>query len=155
MNIIGQKHLVKCRCCLPQFKSLENPPAHQFPVFSVIEGDSFKQSYAQCNNCGVIHKVVDICVSEIQVGKEHMNSLIKLEDLKHSVHPNFSAILENNNADLPTWQALAFIVDNKRWGDFVVLSKDTEGDEIHGKYIRILGESLCKVESFIRSTGVL
>ena len=155
MNKVGQKHLVKCRCCLPQFKQLENPPAHQFAVFSVIEEDQFKQSYAQCNNCGVIHKVVDICKSEIQSGKEYMNSLIRIEDLKHTMHANFASILENNSADLSTWQAVSYIVENKRWGDFVVLSKDTEGDEIHGKYLRILGESLCKVESFIRSAGVI
>lgn len=152
----GQKHLIKCRCVLPQFKKLENPPAHKFIVFSVIDDDgNVQQKYAQCNNCGVIHKIVDICKSEIQTGKEHMNSLIKLEDIKPSIHSNFSMILDSNNADIATWEAVQFTVENKQWGNFVVLTTDVEGDEIHGKYIRILGETMCKVESFTRSTGVV
>ena len=152
----GQKHLIKCRCVLPQFKARQEPPAHQFVVFSAMNDEGeISPKYSQCNNCGVIHKVVDICKSEILSGKEHMNSLIKIEDVKPSLHSNFSNILDSNNADLATWEAVQFVVENKRWGDIVVLTTDVEGDEIHGKYIRILGESMCKVEPFIRSAGVL
>lgn len=152
----GQKHLIKCRCVLPQFKKFENPPAHKFIVFSVINDDeSVVVKHSQCNNCGLIHKVVDICSSEILQTKENMNSIIKIEDIKPSLHPNFSNILDVNSADIATWEAVQFIVENKRWGEFVVLTTENDGDEIHGKYIRVLGESLCKVESFTRSTGIL
>jgi len=154
--IHGQKHLIKCRCVLPQFKRLENPPVHQFIVFSVIQEDeTVKPRYSQCNNCGVVHKVVDVCKSEIVSGKENMNSLIKIEDIKPSLHPNFVGILESSQADLATWESVQFIVENKQWGQFVVLTNDSEGEEIHGKYIKILGESMCKVETFMRSTGVV
>lgn len=153
---IGQKHLIKCRCVLQQFKSRPEPPVHQFIVFSVIDDDgNVVQKHAQCNNCGVIHKVTDICQSQMLAGKEHMNSLIKIDDIKPSLHGNFSNILETNNADLPTWEAVQFIVENKRWGDIVVLTTDREGDDIHGKYLRILGEAMCKVESFTRSEGAV
>lgn len=151
----GQKHLIKCRCVLPQFKKREIPPVHQFIVFSVLDNEgTISPKYTQCNNCGVIHKVTDICRSEIQSGKENMNSLIKIEDIRPCIHPNFSAILESNNADLATWEAVQFIVENKQWGGHVVLTTDTDGEEIHGKYMRIVGETMCKVESFTRSTGV-
>lgn len=154
--IHGQKHLIKCRCVLPQFKRLENPPVHQFIVFSAIQEDeTVKPRYSQCNNCGVVHKVIDVCKSEIVSGKENMNSLIKIEDIKPSLHPNFVGILESSQADLATWESVQFIVENKQWGQFVVLTNDSEGEEIHGKYIRILGESMCKVETFMRSTGVV
>jgi hypothetical protein len=154
--IHGQKHLIKCRCVLPQFKRLENPPVHQFIVFSVIQEDeTVKPRYSQCNNCGVVHKVIDVCKSEIVSGKENMNSLIKIEDIKPSLHPNFVGILESSQADLATWESVQFIVENKQWGQFVVLTNDSEGEEIHGKYIKILGESMCKVETFMRSTGVV
>ena len=154
--IHGQKHLIKCRCVLPQFKRLENPPVHQFIVFSVIQEDeTVKTRYSQCNNCGVVHKIIDVCKSEIVSGKENMNSLIKIEDIKPSLHPNFVGILESSQADLATWESVQFIVENKQWGQFVVLTNDSEGEEIHGKYIKILGESMCKVETFMRSTGVV
>ena len=133
---------------------MQNPPAHQFIVFSKIDDQGeVVTKYAQCNNCGIIHRVVDSCKSEIQAGKENMNSIVKVEDLRHSIHTNFCAILDTNNADLATWEAVQFIVENKQWGGFVVLTTDTEGDEIHGKYLRILGETLCKVESFTRTVG--
>ena len=152
----GQKHLIKCRCVLPQFKKLEKPPVHQFIVFSIINDDeSVVTKYSQCNNCGLVHKIIDVCNSEIIQTKESMNSIIKVEDIKPSLHVNFSNILEVNSADIATWEAVQFIVENKKWGEFVVLTTETEGDEIHGKYIRILSESLCKVESFTRSIGIL
>jgi len=152
----GQKHLIKCRCVLPQFKKLEKPPVHKFIVFSIINDDeSVVTKYSQCNNCGLVHKIIDVCNSEIIQTKESMNSIIKVEDIKPSLHVNFSNILEVNSADIATWEAVQFIVENKKWGEFVVLTTETEGDEIHGKYIRILSESLCKVESFTRSIGIL
>jgi hypothetical protein len=152
----GQKHLVKCRCVLQQFKKLQNPPPHQFVVFSVVQDDGgvvVKQ--AQCNNCGVIHKVVDLCKSEIVSGKENAKSMVTIDDIRPSIHPNFANILEANSADLATWEAVQFAIENKRWGDAVVLTTEQDGNELHGKYLRIIGESLCKVESFTRSTGVI
>jgi hypothetical protein len=152
----GQKHLVNCRCVLPQYKKLKDPPSHKFIVFSIIDEDgTVQQKYAQCNNCGLIHKIVDICQSEIQAGKEKMNSLIKIDEIKPSLHPSFVNILESNNVDIATWEAVQFIVENKQWGNFVVLTTDAEDGQIHGKYIRILGETFCKVESFSRSSGVI
>lgn len=150
----GQKHLIKCRCVLPQFKKLENPPAHKFIVFSeILEDGNVKIKYTQCNNCGVIHRVTDLCRSDILSSKESIGSLIKIEDIRPSIHQNFVSVLDSNYADIATWEAVQFIIENKKWGEFVVLTSETEENEIHGKYIRILGDSFCKVESFVRSTG--
>jgi len=107
--------------------------------------------YAQCNNCGVIHRVTNICTSEIMSGKDHMGSLISVDEIKASMPKNIANILEANSVDLPTWEAVQFIVENKKWGEFVVLTTETEGEETTGKYIRILGETLCKVDTFTRS----
>ena len=134
---------------------MPQPQPHQFVVFSVINEDVIQEKFVQCNNCGLIHKVVDICKSEIQNSKEHMNSLITIEDIKSSLPQNIASILENNSADLATWEAVQFFLENKQWGNIVVLTKDNEGDQIHGKYIRVLGETLCKVETFSRSSGVV
>lgn len=147
----GYKHLVKCRCVLPQFKRLENPPQHQFVVFSVLDKDgNVLPKFNQCNNCGLIHKIVDICKSEIQSGKESMKSILKIEDVKPSLHTNIASILEANSCDLASWEAALFIVENKQWGAYVVLTKETEGNEVNGKFVRIFSDSLCKVETFTR-----
>ena len=67
----GLKHLIECHCVLPQFRKRENPPYHKFVVFSLIDdSDTAIPKHARCNNCGVIHNVIDICKSEILPGQE-------------------------------------------------------------------------------------
>lgn len=147
----GVKHLIKCRCVLPQFKSLHEPPTHQFVVFSVVDdADRVTNKFAQCNNCGVIHKVIDICKSEILSNKEDMSSILSIDDLKSGLPANLAKILEMNNSDLPSWEACSFIMENKKWGNFVVLTTDFENGTRQGKYVQILGENLFKVNTFTR-----
>lgn len=147
----GQRHLVKCRCVLPQFKGVKNPPVHQFVVFSVVDDDdNVKMKYAQCNNCGIIHKVTDICTSEVISGKETMGSIVKIEDIKLSLPPNLTDILERNNVDIATWEQAQFILENKQWGNFVILAQEEESGTRQGKYVRIMSETFFKVESFSR-----
>lgn len=145
---LGQKHLIKCRCVLPQLK--EKAIVHQFLTFSEIENGDVKAKYAQCNNCGVIHKVIDICTSEIMNGKEAMSSIIRVEDIRSSLDAKMIAILDRHNCDLPTWEHAQFILENKRWGDFVVLTSDSEEDSKIVKYVRIISEGIYKVDTHTR-----
>lgn len=148
---LGQKHLIQCRCILPQFKKLKEPPRHNFVVFSVIDDDNKTVvKFAQCNNCGIIHKVTDVGRSEIVSGREHMSSIVSVDDLKASLPEKLVSVLEVNNCDLPTWEMVQFIIENQKWGDFVVLVSEEEDGQRQGKYVRILGENLFKVESFTR-----
>ena len=148
----GQKHLIKCRCVLPHLKTRENPPQHQLTVFSVIDdNDKIKTKYSQCNNCGLIHKVIDICQSEILTGKDEMKSIVQIDDIKLSLPRNLSDILERHEIDLPSWEQAQFIVENKLWGDFIILAQEEEDGIVHGKYVRILSDSFFKIESFQRN----
>lgn len=149
--IRGIKHLIECRCVLPQFKSRKDPTRHKFVVFSVIkENDTVEHKFAQCNNCGIIHKVIDICKSEIQQGKENSSFILNVDDIKISLPKDLSFILEKYNLDLPSWEQASFIVDNKLWGHFIVLEQEEDGGSKIGKYVRILGENLFKIENFSR-----
>ena len=148
----GTKHLIRCRCVLPQFKRLHEPPPHMFTVFSIInDDDTVNVSYAQCNNCGVIHKIVDICRSEIMSGKEDMPTLMTVDDYKASLPEKLVDILSKNNADLASWEAANFIYENKRWGEFVVMTIESDNGTQQGKYVQILGDSLFKVNVFTRN----
>lgn len=148
--IIGLKHLITCRCVLPQFKRSDDPPRHQFVVFSTVNDDVVVPKFAQCNNCGVIHKVVEVNRSEIMLGRENMGSLVTIDDIKAGLPQQLSNILETNDVDLPTWELAQFILENKQWGNFVVLRTDEEDGLKQGKYLRILGEAMFRVESFTR-----
>lgn len=150
MATFGQKHLIKCRCVLPQFKNSPDSKQHRFVVFSEVVEDITKQKYSQCNNCGLVHKVIDICTSEIMQGKESMGSIMSIEDIKVGMNQGLIGVLERHQCDLPTWEHARYVVENKRWGDIVILTNDNEDDDKVIKYVRILGETLFKVDSHTR-----
>lgn len=148
----GQLHLIKCRCVLSQFKKSPNPPPHQFVAFSVInDSDEVVAKHAQCNNCGIVHKVVDICKSEIITGKESSVSILSIEDIKSSLPQNLAGILERHNVELPTWEYAQFIIENKLWGEFLILAKEEEKGIKQGKYVRVMSETFFKIETFSRT----
>ena len=136
---------------MPQFKQLHEPPVHQFVVFSVIDDDDkLTVKFSQCNNCGVIHKITDVCKSELIQTRESMGSLLTIDDVKVGLPQNLVVILEGNGADLPTWEAARFILENKQWGNYTVLNTDSDSGIRQGKYLQIIGENLFKVNTFAR-----
>jgi len=121
-------------------------------VFSVIDdNDAVVPKHAQCNNCGLIHKVTDICTSDILAGKENSVSILGIEDVKLSLPPNLVAILERHNVELPVWEQAQFIIENKAWGEFLILAKEEEKGIKQGKYVRIMSESFFKIDTFNRT----
>ena len=149
------KHLIECKCFLPQFKNSYPQIFHKFLVFSEIDcrDGSLVPSYAQCNNCGVIHKIVEIETSAI-LKKENMPSMLTIDDIKTSLPPRLAMILEQNECELPYWQEAQFIIKNNLWGNGFVLAKEREGTSILGKYIVILGTDLYQVQPFERSIAL-
>ena len=104
----GVKHLVQCHCILPQYRNRPEPVFHKFTVFSVVENDSVVEKISQCPNCGVIHKIIDICKSEILIGKDENRTLIEKSDLALSLPEKVIDLLETYSCDLPTWEHCAF-----------------------------------------------
>jgi hypothetical protein len=125
-------------------------------VFSVVnDDDSVAVKYSQCNNCGIVHKVTDICTSEIIAGKEAMSSIVSIDDIKLSMPPNLSNILERNNVDLATWEQAAFILEHKQWGNVVILAQEEDAGVKQGKYVRIMSDTFFKIDSFTREDVVI
>jgi len=150
----GIKHLIKCRCILPQFRGRIPPIFHQFTVFSVLEDDEVKEKHVECPNCGVIHQVTGISQSNVMTGHELSSSVMSIDDLRLTLDERLVNILERNNADLSSWEAVSFIIENQKWNDFVVLStEEVDGMKV-GKILWILGERLFKVESFSKKVDV-
>jgi hypothetical protein len=165
------KHLLECNCILPQFKSHAASgkgviPFHRFIVFSELRPDgSVKTSYAQCNNCSAIHKIVEVNKSEY-LRREQMSSLPDIEELQDQVPEGMMVLLKKHDCPLPTWQQTEFIFRNKLWGEVIILSREREnpGDQTNPgkwitKYVLVLGDKLWKLytdteddlESFYKS----
>lgn len=142
------KHLIECRCFLAQFRSWEEPPNHKFIVFSELDdhGD-IKPSYAQCNNCGIIHKVGEVGNS-ITIKKEEMRSLETIKDISNDLPEWLSSLLDEYKCELHVYQEARFIYNNEMWGRFIVLSREREDELVIGKLCQILGKNLHKIEMF-------
>lgn len=142
------KHTIECNCILPQFKNTIPTVFHKFVVFSIINEDgNLKPSYINCNNCGAIHKVLEVGQS-IQTPKESISILPKIEEIKTQLPKQLVDILESYKCELHVWQELKFIFDEQKWGKTVLLTKETDGDFSVGKYVLVLGTNFFKVDSF-------
>jgi hypothetical protein len=151
--MIGTKHTIECHCVLPQYRNRKNPIYHKFIVFSVIDdSDTVVPKYAQCNNCGVVHKIYDICKSEIIQGRDEIQTLCTVDDISLTIPEDIRGVLESYQADLPIWEHVQFILKNKKWGEQVTLRKESIDDEVQGKMLVIdgLGQGQIRIESFIR-----
>lgn len=151
----GQRHLIQCRCTLPHLRKLDDPPFHEFPVFSVLDdSDRIRVKFVQCPNCGIVHRVTDITKSEIINGKEDLRTVVDISDIKAGMNEQLSSVLESNECDVSVWENVKFVIDERQWGSMVTLTSESIDGMRQGKYIRILGEKLFKVDQFAREEYV-
>lgn len=144
------KHLVRCKCILQQYRKLPDPPFHKFIVFSELDDQAMViPSFAQCPNCGVVHKVKEVGVSEV-LRKEDLPTLLKSDELLGSLPEKLQKDLTGYNLELYQLQEINWVFDNKAWGRSVVLQKDTSDGLTAGKYLQIIGDNMWKFGNFTR-----
>tara|TARA_Y100001970_G_C14171147_1_gene824234 strand:- start:362 stop:838 length:477 start_codon:yes stop_codon:yes gene_type:complete len=153
-KLIGQKHAVKCRCILPQFKKRKEPVFHEFVVFSKIINGNFEESFEQCNNCGIVHKVVDFCKSKIVDGQENIRTLRKIADISIGLDHDLVSLLKSSNADIATFKEMEFIVENSIYNKKILLEKETVDSFVVGKFLTFLENGRFKVEPFSYQLGI-
>ncbi len=145
----GIKHLVECHCVLPQFRKTQNPKYHKFIVYSTFDtSGGIIPKFAKCNNCGVIHQVIDVCKSEIQLGKE-VGAVLEATDLKMLIPDNLVSILESYNCELPDYEHVLDILQNEEWDSHIILHREDEKDETVGKLLRFKGRGKYAIEPYI------
>ncbi len=148
--MIGIKHLIECQCILPQYKKRENPSYHKFVVFSAIDGaDNVLEKFAQCNNCGIVHRVYDVCRSEIAVGHESLNSLPTKEDFSLMLPSSVIDVLNTYNCDIYIWEHVAFILNHNQINKKVIITKDEIGGKAQGKFLVYSGDNKFAIEPFV------
>lgn len=166
-NRLYMKHLVECKCILKLFEGVTPPKYHKFVVFSEVEDPIVSStnieilrdlleatvgkvipSYAQCNNCGVIHHVTEANTSTI-LPKEEMRSMPTIDEIEMELPPKVASVLRSNECELHVWQEARHILTNQLWNSFVILAKEkAPNGVVTGKALLILGESLFKIETF-------
>jgi len=149
MALEGVRHLIECHCTLPQYRNANPPVYHKFVVFSVLDEDAIQKKLVQCNNCGIIHKVVDLCKTEIAHGMEEGQSLRSIEDIKIGIPDKMVTFLIQQNADISTWEYVEFILDNKQEKE-VILKKEQKDDLTQLKILHIKEDGTFKVKNETR-----
>lgn len=150
----GQKHLIECHCILPQYRSA-GKPYHQFVVFSYIDdSDQVVHKHAKCNNCGVIHNVIDIGKSEILSGIE-TGGIIEKKDIELMIPSSVSNILNSYDADLPTWEYVLYLIEEGHWGSHAVISREvSENGDIVGKILKLNSPTQFRLEPYVLKQNV-
>ena len=154
MELEGTRHLIECHCILPQYRNKNPITYHKFVVFSIIEDDKVKTKMAQCNNCGIIHKITDICKSEIVHGMEEGNSIRSIEDIIVSFPQKLGDFLNQQKLDLSMWEYVEFVLENKKEAE-IILSKDQKDDITQLKILHIKDDGSFKIKNETRQDEVI
>jgi hypothetical protein len=151
----GLKHLIECHCVMPQFRKRENPPYHRFVVFSLLDdSETAIPKHATCNNCGVIHRVIDICKSEIQMGQEIGAVMTKI-DCGMMLPAGIKQVLETYDCEVPDWEHALYILQNEKWDEFIIVNREeTEGGDLTGKILKFIGPGNYRLEPFLQKRVV-
>jgi len=147
--MIGTKHLIQCHCVLPQFRKLEDPIFHKFVVYSkFLDDSSVEERLVKCNNCDAIHKVIDLCRSEIVLKIDDVDSILDENEIKLGLPDKIVKILEKNSSDIATYESIDHIIEKSAWGSEVIVSRKTINNEkIHVKILEIKGADSFRLKS--------
>lgn len=148
LDKFGHKHFISCRCILNQHMKYASPPQFNFVVFSKFdESGNVIPKFVQCPNCGIVHKVIDICSSTIIQGKEASNSIRTIDDIRSMIPEKLQGLLDSSGCDISVWEAIECIIENSLWGESVVISVEKIDGLKTVKSVKVIGSTLYKVES--------
>ena len=153
--MLGSKHLIQCHCILPQFRNMNNPLFHKFVVYSKVDdNEDIIPRLVSCNNCGVTHKIVDFCKSEVVYGSEDAVAVVSVEDIMSFLPDKIVKILDSHMCDIATWEQVADIFEEQAWGSVINISKQEAGNSTQIKTLTIRGSSEFKIDAHIRQDSL-
>ena len=121
---------------------------HKFPVYSKIGEDGVLiPKLVKCNNCDALHYVSRVGQSEIRGGKDQTEVVIKKEDIALMIPHALHNVLNNYDCDISSWEHALDILNEKRWGEFVVLKRDIIDENHQVKILIINGNNNFKIET--------
>ena len=148
MNKFGNKHLVECHCVLPIYKDNKPIIYHKFAVYSKLdENGRVIPKYANCNNCGILHSVYELCKSNIKVGKEDIASVTTIDEIALSFPGKLNKILEKYTCTINIYEEIDHVLEDKIFPTEIILSREIIEDEHHVKIIEISGNERFKIKS--------
>jgi len=149
VNSPGIKHLIECHCTLKIYEGSDNHLYHKFPVYSKFgKNGKIVEKLAQCNHCQTIHKVYDICKSDIiRSGKDDHRTSISKEDISYQLSDKINNILRRYDCDISTWEQVLDYCENEYWQQKIVLNREIVEGKYHVKVLTLISEDKVKIEN--------
>ena len=149
MSIPGIKHLIECHCTLKIYEGSENHLYHKFPVYSKLDKNGkIVERLVQCNHCQTIHKVYDVCKSDIiRSGKDDHKTAVSREDISYQLPDKINNILRSHDCDISTWEQVLDYYDNEYWDQKVIIRREFIEGKYHVKFLTLQNESKVKIEN--------
>lgn len=152
MEKSGQKHLIECKCVLPQFQNKKPVVYHCFVVFSELDEDmNVLEHYEICNNCQAVHKIIDLCKSEVvptNLLEEEKIQVLEEDYYKKRLSAGIVGALDSNQVELATWKEVYYHFSNGNWGKEIIIKRDDDGDDVVVKVIKVYDRKTFKVEQY-------
>lgn len=163
--IDGQRHLIECRCALPQYQNHTPVIFHKFTVFSTFEFDeshygdlenepayTFNESYARCNNCGILHRIIDFCRSEFVNDEETTAAFLSTSDMEFMIPEAICNLLKTYDSPQYVWEEVLFTVTQRKFDRRIILDSKRDGDNIVGKFLVFSDTGVPRIEMFSEKT---
>ena len=147
----GIKHLIECHCYLAIFKSDSKiPPVHKFPVYSKIDSnDKIIEKIVKCNNCEALHRVMEVGMSQLVPGRDQTTVTVTKDDLLNNLSNIITRVLLQYDCDISSWEHVEDIIEEKRWGEFVILRREIINEKTNVKLMEVLGVENIKIKNEI------
>lgn len=140
---------------LKQQLEQREPEQFRFLTCSLLIDNVVVPSYVECPNCGIMHRVHDVCRSDIQNRAELTGAVQTIDEIRASLPDKVSSLMSSYELDISSWQQAQLIVENCLWGEHVILKTEALPDNVKlVKLMRILGPTLVKVETHSGRTTV-
>ncbi len=153
--MLGYKHIVECHCVLPVYKNKKPVVYHKFATYNKIDmKGKIIPKYVNCNNCGATHFVYEICKSDIKIGKEEIQTVRTIKDIKISLPDKLVSILEENDRNIEDYEMIEDILDQEIFPSELILKREIIDEEHHIKLLKIINANKFKIESEVIKTIV-
>jgi len=144
----GIKHLIECHCYLAIYKSDSKiPPVHKFPVYSKLDQyDNIIEKTVKCNNCDSLYKITEVGKSYLIPGKDETKITVSKNDLRNNLPVKLVNLLEEYDCDISSWEHAEDILEDKRWGESIVIKRDIINEKTNVKILEILGRENFRIK---------
>jgi hypothetical protein len=106
-----------------------------------------------CNNCERIHRVTDICKSNILHDGSGRFGIRTVDDVKSGLPTSLVKLVDKNEISLPVWEEIEYKFKNKDSSPTILGKEHIKGD-VFGKYLEIKDLDSFSIGDFHRNDAI-